>query len=392
MPIKIKLDIVKRRVQNEGIEIQLRGLQVKDTPKNIDALKERIKELKGHEISEADTSRLLIEPMLLLLGYDIYDWNVVREQVPISEASAKGNVGRADYGLRLKDRYFIMMEAKRLGSASINDVIELKKMIDYCTHEDRPRFGIITDGQNWKVYDNQIGGPISSRLLLDMDVLCSTEMLKLIRCDFAAELIKFADIIKDIRLNNSDAVAPLLTDLVIQKFLNLKQEEYSIISSAPLHGHIGGISQELNNSVESPNAHFCDQSVMLPLGTFLTKNITGLKPLSLHINSSLLDISADNKTDIHCTTWSSLYVKILEILMQYDQDMCLKLCFPRGGAFFLTEDPSIAINYHAVNSKTKGVFFTVGGAANVLIKRAIWVVESLGLELDVFSVRLSRET
>lgn len=106
-------------------------------------LSEKVREWKTAGLSEYDTRRVLIEPLLQALGWDVHDPGVVR-----AELSTAG--GRVDYALLVDRRPAVFIEAKSLNSSL--PVKDAAQLVGYGATEG-VRWGVLTDGADYKLYD-----------------------------------------------------------------------------------------------------------------------------------------------------------------------------------------------------------------------------------------------
>ena len=159
-----------------------------------------IKEVKDRRLSEADTRRLIIEPVLAWMGYNIWAIGEVEAEAPIKYAGGKGGTGAVDYALLRDGKPYVLIEAKPLGAvkdAGSVDILVVKQLLGYCsdmTH--RPRWGVVTDGRYWLLYDEQAKVEAPLRVLLEVDLTRTsgeTGLLRLISPASAALLGEFAD-------------------------------------------------------------------------------------------------------------------------------------------------------------------------------------------------------
>ncbi len=101
-----------------------------------------IKYLKTKQINEENTKSILIEPLLLLLGWNIYNINEVEREY---STSGKGFV---DYKLKKNEREFYL-EAKSLGTnLSKHDI-----QITTYSYNDNIPFCILTDGNEYRFFE-----------------------------------------------------------------------------------------------------------------------------------------------------------------------------------------------------------------------------------------------
>ena len=73
----------------------------------------QIERAASKQISELDTQRIVIEPLLAWLGFDIYDLDQVATQVAVSGAGRGQGEGRIDYLVSIKGQPYLLIEAKK---------------------------------------------------------------------------------------------------------------------------------------------------------------------------------------------------------------------------------------------------------------------------------------
>ena len=133
-----------------------------DLVSTIERLRERISryslELSRNEIR---TRAVLIDPMLTALGWDVADPVVVTVEYEVPP-------GRADYGLRrgLDNPPAILIEAKKLNEPLDSHIGQL---LNYALVRG-VRYGCLTDGNVWEVYDvfNQV--PLEEKKILSVTI------------------------------------------------------------------------------------------------------------------------------------------------------------------------------------------------------------------------------
>ncbi len=112
------------------------------------ALENLRKAKEGRSLSEADTKRLIIEPLLAWIGYEPWTYGRIWEEYSVKSGSEKE---RPDYALMDGNEVYMLLEAKALGQPLEQHV---EKVATYCYHE-RVRFGILTDGERWILVDSE---------------------------------------------------------------------------------------------------------------------------------------------------------------------------------------------------------------------------------------------
>ena len=118
-------------------------------------------------VTEADTIRKLIMPMLETLGWDIRNFSEIREQV----VSAGGS--RADISCNLTGGVVMFVEAKAIGE-SIDDPKYISQALKYGTDEGA-NWCILTNGWIWAIYHANAPGKASDKLFRRVDLTKSFE-------------------------------------------------------------------------------------------------------------------------------------------------------------------------------------------------------------------------
>ena len=134
-----------------------------DLTTTIEKLQDKIRThrpyLSGNETA---TRQVLIDPLLLALGWDVSD----PAQVAL-EYSAGG--GRVDYALMPNDTPVAVIEAKRLGTSL--EEREIMQALTY-VHSDGIPYMVVTNGNDWRMYDvfTQQPQPIEERILMQVSI------------------------------------------------------------------------------------------------------------------------------------------------------------------------------------------------------------------------------
>ncbi len=115
--------------------------------------------------NEIRTRTVLIDPMLKVLGWDVTDPNLVTVEYDVPP-------GRADYGLRrgLDNPPVVLIEAKKLNEPLDPHVGQL---LNYALVRG-VRYGCLTDGNIWEVYDVFQQVPLEERKRLSVTIADDT--------------------------------------------------------------------------------------------------------------------------------------------------------------------------------------------------------------------------
>ena len=115
-------------------------------------------------LNEAQTSQVVVLPVLQALGYDI--WNPLEVAAQIH--SGGGNAAYApDFTLKLAGRICFVVEVKALNKDfSANDTTQT---VNYVNALGR-RWAVLTNGKAWHFYDNQVPRPAADKLELTVEL------------------------------------------------------------------------------------------------------------------------------------------------------------------------------------------------------------------------------
>lgn len=131
------------------------------------------------EISEIRTRAVLIDPVLIALGWEVGDTAVVRIELGL-------NGGFADYALldRETEEPLIILEAKKLG---VDKLVPVESQIAGYAEGDgsSARLVVITNGNLWRAYENIPGPMIGDNLMAisvtgDTPAECAGELVRVL--------------------------------------------------------------------------------------------------------------------------------------------------------------------------------------------------------------------
>lgn len=122
--------------------------------------------------NETQTRRLVIEPALAAIGYDVWKAdapNRLEAEATIDGAARSGGKGAVDYVLFASGSPYTALEAKSVGvSLSAQDS---KQVCDYCVYrQPQLRWGVVTNGKDWRLFDNEIKGAPDRRCFLEWNL------------------------------------------------------------------------------------------------------------------------------------------------------------------------------------------------------------------------------
>lgn len=108
---------------------------------------------------ETRTRQVLIDPLLIALGWDVADPTQV-------ELEFEAGQGRADYALMGDDGPVAMVEAKRLNESLENHIMQVLNYANLLGIN----YIVITNGDEWKMYSVFEQGPIEQRMVMNLDI------------------------------------------------------------------------------------------------------------------------------------------------------------------------------------------------------------------------------
>lgn len=232
-------------------------------------------------LNEAQTSQVIVLPVLQALGYDI--WNPY-------EVLAQGHSGGGsgayapDFAIKLEAKTCFIIEVKALSREfSANDEIQA---VNYVNALGR-RWAILTNGKAWHFYDNQISRPVSEKLSLTVELKNAKAPEYLFRL-LAREL--WADPEAETKL--ADEVLAISTD--IRKHLQLGEIERKLRDelAAGFTADEKGLGRAIELTLE-PNERELAQEAF----TELAKRLLGIS-LETQPKSARPTLSSQPATDL----------------------------------------------------------------------------------------------
>ena len=143
-----------------------------DLAATIETIKERI---VGHRTSlaanETRTRQVLIDPLLIALGWDVSDPNQVE-----LEYDVRGR--RADYALMVDTKPVAVIEAKRLGHQLVDD--NTMQVMNYANTAGI-EYMVVTNGDDWKMYSVFERGAIEERVIMELRITGETSHANALR-------------------------------------------------------------------------------------------------------------------------------------------------------------------------------------------------------------------
>ena len=282
-----------------------------------------IKDLNHSSLTELDVQRLIIEPLLQWLDYNTFDFLIVQEQTTIDLGGPKAGKGRADYTIYNEHKPLMIIEAKSL-TESLDDPRTLKQLLTYCTfHKDKPRWGVLTNGQYWHIYDNEATGSPFERCVLKIDILEDISALYCLQFENLPFLVQYADVLQSLH-SIPEKSKQYMLNLAREDFLNnLSKNKNDNSSKKSTHQEQQTITNEIKSDDQLKTSE--QSSIQRPqtaLAWFNHRPTQGLSPSAIVINDhrqtkNLLPSAIVIKSkNIPCTSWSSIATTFVKHLLQ----------------------------------------------------------------------------
>ncbi len=170
----------------------------------------QIERAAARQLSEMDTQRVIVEPLLTWLGFDIYDLDQVAEQVSVVGAGRATGDGAIDYLVSIDRRPHALIEAKVLRGdprTILDDRASIQQINAYCAaHAEQPRWGVLTNGRLWAIYDARARCDVFSRRILTVDIAAEPDLLRALSPGWRLHLERFADELNDARLVQNEGI------------------------------------------------------------------------------------------------------------------------------------------------------------------------------------------
>ena len=133
--------------QDEGDE-EMTIVAVEEAIGHIKAQLANLPEGKKWPINEWPTRYILIDPMLLALGWDIHDYNQCEVEAPMPSGQWTRTADYVLYDQDVSPR--VVIEAKCLGD-DLSNPSSVEQLAGYA-QELRRGFGVLTNGTEWHLY------------------------------------------------------------------------------------------------------------------------------------------------------------------------------------------------------------------------------------------------
>lgn len=271
--------------------------------------------------SELDVQRLIVEPILQWLGYDTFNYDVVREQVLIGLSGPKGGEGRADYVLLEQGTVQIVVEAKKMAINTLQDKMVVKQVLDYCSmHPDRPRWGVLTNGKEWHIYDSHATGGAFDRCILKVQITDNPRYIQCL-CVKNFELLRtYANSVLNAQTIPDDTSRFLILSLLEQDFYSKlqtdtnKTEPQTPVNPISTDANSAKIKKTPATKQPSSSPSVQIKQIKMPdqrLATYAEYPTPGSKPQKLCI------VQNNKIVEIPCATWAEVVTEFTKNLLEH---------------------------------------------------------------------------
>jgi hypothetical protein len=324
----------------------------------LEIAKRNLEILQKTSATEQDVKRLIVEPIMLWAGIDIYDPNVLREEYPIQQIN---NSTRVDYAILLNETPQIAIEAKNI-SEDLNG--SLRQLIGYCNFGNI-RFGLMTNGREWWFIDETWQNS-QDRVFLRIELGSEyIELIKLMNPYFSDILEAFAEDYRKIQ-NGRILNRQLLCEETIKKIKEREDQKRSQPENPEL----------LSSSMEKFNVTLSEF-----LDFVLQKNMTNLK---FPTTSIIL-----NNKNIEIKSWRGILLNIIRSFDKINTDSFdtllkkgIKITDSSQYHLITLEKETPDNRYSEVNIKGRIVYVYTWLNVNYIIKAINAVKKSMNLSDD----------
>lgn len=312
----------------------------------------------GHKFSEADTQRLIIEPLLMWLGYNTLDPTEVREQVPVHGAGRQAGIGHIDYTVSRGEQVYLIVEAKSLTTTLNKSTIQ--QTLAYCNaHEQRPRWGVLTNGTQWDIYDARATGKPFDRLILSIDVTEDLESLTFLRWENRAHLTQYANLFEESRGLPDGELKTFVRESLLTKLMQ------NVLGTYDDTAHDSPSTTEIPQTEPTPSATAERQVQPVEQVVPTHTSFTGRKPVSIALRGRAIPV----------TSWKSVLIEVATDLHQ-NFSLPVPQHTPR------TNKPMLANSSNNMRDGRKiapNVFVETWLSASQVVKRSRLLLQSCGL-------------
>jgi hypothetical protein len=126
----------------------------------INSIRGKLDSLRVRDLKETPTRSIVVDPILVSLGWDVRDPDEVEMEYPTVDGKS------VDYALKINGRAHLLVEAKPLDDP-LTDVKSITQVLNYANN-DGIGWGVLTNGITWKVYRSMEKCPAPEKLMFEV--------------------------------------------------------------------------------------------------------------------------------------------------------------------------------------------------------------------------------
>ncbi len=188
--------------------------------------------------------------------------------------------------------WVVFIEAKALKSRSKEKLRDNKAAVQqlqtYClAHPSRPRWGALTNGRDWIIYDSNAGGSVFERIVVELDIRKEPMLLRLLSPSESSRLEQFANHLVEARQVDSSVIR----DAAVRELRRELVAALSVGSSpvpAPASERKAKSRQPM--SMPAPSGREAGNTVTWATSSSLPPS--GVKPITLELRGNQQPISS----------------------------------------------------------------------------------------------------
>ena len=128
----------------------------------IEMIRQKLPALRRYALKETPTRKIVIDPLLEALGWDLCDPDEVQLEYPTVDGKS------VDYAMKLNKKPVLLVEAKALDD-SLDDVKGITQVVGYAAN-DGIVWCILTNGIKWRVYRSVEKCPAPDKLMFEVNL------------------------------------------------------------------------------------------------------------------------------------------------------------------------------------------------------------------------------
>ncbi|WP_167899655.1 type I restriction endonuclease [Thermococcus sp. LS1] len=186
---------------------------------------ERVKKISGKIPNEESTKQHLILPILMALGWDVFDPDEVMPETSTEE-------GRPDYAIMINGRIVAFLEAKSVKERIFRDgrinSKHARQLAGYC-FDKGIRIGILTNGLQWALINAfEEYKPVDERIILAVDLMnqSTEEAIERLRWFSKEKITNYRDIPSEYSRIPTQVSVPVIQKPILQRLPSAQDHNF----------------------------------------------------------------------------------------------------------------------------------------------------------------------